>query len=144
MLVVQQNCGKGSECTISTLEAGLGLDAEIVCIQKPFFVKRDVSYCGFNLYWPSGTDNRKHMRVLTAIRKDVLDKVIIENRTDLVSHPYCSVLDVKELHPISRKVPRRTRVVNVYDNKVGRGQLWKGSSPTLRRAIQDVSWRQII
>lgn len=123
MLVVQQNCGKGYECTISALEAGLGLDAEIVYIQEPFLGKRDISHCGFNLYWPSGTDNRKHMRVLTAVWKDILDKVIIENRTDLVSYPYCSILDVKKLHPISQKVLRRTKVVNIYDNKVGRGQL---------------------
>ncbi len=29
MLVIQQNCGKGYECTISALEAGLGLDAAV-------------------------------------------------------------------------------------------------------------------
>ena len=78
MLVVQQNCGKVYEYIISALEAGLGLDAEIVCIQEPFLGKSDISHCGFNLYWPSGTDNRKHMQVLTAVRKDILDKVIIE------------------------------------------------------------------
>lgn len=36
MLVIQQNCGKGYECTISALEAGLGLKAAVVCIQEPF------------------------------------------------------------------------------------------------------------
>ena len=84
------------------------------------------------------------MRVLTVVRRDILNKVLIENRTDLVSHPYCLVLDIKELHPISGRVLRKTRVINLYDNKVGRGQLWEGSSPTIRRAIQDLSWRHII
>ena len=144
MLIVQQNCGKGYECTIAALEAGLGLEAAIVCIQEPFLGNRSISHSGFNLYWPSGTDNRKNMRVLTAVRKDILNSIIIDNRTDLVSHPYCSVLDIKELHPVSRKVLRKTRVVNLYDNKIGRGQVWKGSSPTIRRAIEDMSWRQII
>ena len=144
MLVLQQNCGKGYECTISALEAGLGLDAAVVCIQEPFLGNRSISHSGFNLYWPSGTENRKDMRVLTAVRKDILSKVIIDNRTDLVSHPYCSVLDIKELHPVSRKVLRRNRVVNLYDNKIGRGQVWEGSRPTVRRAIQDVCWRPII
>ena len=37
MLLVQQNCGKEYEYTISALETGLGLDARIVCIQEPFF-----------------------------------------------------------------------------------------------------------
>ena len=144
MLVIQQNCGKGYECTISAFEAGLSLEAEIVCIQEPFLGNRHVSHSGFNLYWSSGTDNRKNMRVLTAVRKDILNRVLIENRTDLVSHPYCLVLDIKELHPRSGKALRKTRVVNLYNNKVSRGQLWERSSPTVRRAMEDISWRQVI
>ena len=61
------------------------------------------------------------MRVLTAVKKDILSKVVIENRTELVSHPYCMVLDIRELHPQSGKPLRRTRVINLYDNKVGKG-----------------------
>ncbi len=121
MLVVQQNCGKGYECTISALEAGLGLEASVVCIQEPFLGNRSLAHAGFSLYWLSGTDNRKDMRVLIAVRKDILNKVIIENRTDLASHPYCIVLDIKKLNPVSGKYSRRTRVVNLYDNKIGNG-----------------------
>ena len=69
MLVVQQNCGKGYECTISALEAGLGLDVAVVCIQEPFLWNRSISHSGSNLYWPSGTDNCKDMRVLTAVER---------------------------------------------------------------------------
>ena len=36
MLVIQQNCGKEYEYTVSALEASIGLDARIVCIQEPF------------------------------------------------------------------------------------------------------------
>ena len=79
MLVIQQNCGKGYECTISALEAELGLEAAIVCIQEPFLGNRNISHSGFNLYWPSGTDSRKDIRVLTAVRKDIISRVIIEN-----------------------------------------------------------------
>lgn len=64
------------------------------------------------------------MRVLTIVRKDILNKVIIDNQTDLVSQPYCSVLDFKELHPVTKKVVRKTRIVNLYDNIVGKGQVW--------------------
>ncbi len=42
-----------------------------------------------------------------------------------------------------KKVLRTTRVVNLYDNKVGKGQLWEGSSPRVRQTIQNVSWRHI-
>ena len=121
MLVVQQNCGKGYECTISTLKAGLGLDVAVVYIQEQFLGNQSISHAGFNLYWSSETDHWKDMRVLMVVRKDILNKVIIDNRTDFVSHPYCSVLDIKELQPLTRKVWRKTRVVNLYDNKVGRG-----------------------
>ena len=84
------------------------------------------------------------MRVLTAVRKDMLSKVVVENRTDLVSHPYCMVLDIREPHPQAGKAFRRTRVVNLYDNKVGKGQLWEGSSATTRRVVQDISWRPVM
>lgn len=144
MLMVQQNCGKGYECTISVLEADLGLDAAIVGIQEPFIGNRSISNSGYNLYWPSGTDTRKDMRVLTAVRKDILHRIIIDNQTDLVSYPYCSVLDIKELHSFSSKILRKTRIINLYDNKVSRGQVWEGSSPTIQRAIQDILWRKII
>lgn len=99
MLVVQQDCGKGYECTISALKAGLGLNAEVVCIQEPFLGKQAISHPGFNFYWPSGTKNRKDMRVLTVVRKDILSKVVVENRTDLVSHSYCMVVDIREPYP---------------------------------------------
>lgn len=122
----------------------MGLNASVVCIQEPFLGNRSLAHARFNLYWPSGTDKRKDMRVLMAVRKDILSRVVIENRTDLVSHPYCMVLDISELHPQSGRCLRRTRVVNLYDNKVGKEQLWEGSSATIRRAIQDISSRSII
>ena len=57
MLVIQQNCGKKYECTISILEAGLGLEALVVCIQESFLGNRSLAHVGLNLYWPSKTDN---------------------------------------------------------------------------------------
>lgn len=35
MIVLQQNCGKGYESTVSALEAGL--NAAVLCIQEPFW-----------------------------------------------------------------------------------------------------------
>ena len=144
MLVVQQNCGKGYECTISALETALSLGASIVCIQEPFVGRRSISHSGFNLYWPSGFDHRKDIRVLTAVRKDIANEIIFESRSDLISHPYCMALDVKELHQKTSKVLRRTRVVNMYDNVIGRGHTWQGPTPVIRRAIQDICWNSVI
>ncbi len=116
------------------LEAGLGLETSVICIQEPFLGNRSLAHTGFNLYWPSETDNRKDIRVLIAVRKDILNKVIVENCTDLVSHPYCIALDIRELSPVSGKYSEKTRVVNLYDNKIGNGCVWEGSSSTIRRA----------
>ncbi len=79
MLVVQQNCGKGYECTISALETGLDLKAGIVCIQEPFLGKKNLVYAGFNLYWPAGAHDRKDNRVFISVRKDLLNKIIVKN-----------------------------------------------------------------
>lgn len=101
-------------------------------------------HSGFYLYWPSGNEERKDIRVLTAVRKDIVNKIIFENRTDLASHPYCIVLDIKELHAKTARVLRKTRVVNVYDNVVGEGFTWQGPVAIVRRAIQDIRWHPII
>ena len=105
---------------------------------------RSLAHIGYNLYWPFGTDNRKDMQVIIAVRKDIPNTIIVENQTDLISHPYCICLDIKEIDGQTERRLRKTRVINLYDNKIGRGQLWEGSSPTPRRAIQDICWRSII
>ena len=119
MLVIQQNCGKGYECTLSALETALGLGASIVCIQEPFIGNRSISHSGFNLYWPIAGENRRDIRVLTAVRKEIVNNVVLDNRLDLANHLYSLVLDIKELHPKTRKPISRTRVVNIYDSSVG-------------------------
>ena len=93
----------------------------------------------FNLYWSSRTDNRKDMQVLMAVRKDILNNVIIENRIDLVCHPYYTVLNIRERNSVSRKYSKRIRVVvNLYDSKIGSGCVWQGSGSTIQRAIQNI------
>ena len=144
MLVLQQNCGKGYECIVAALEPSLGLEVSIVCIQELFLGNRSLAHTGFNLYWPSGTDNQRDMQVLIAVKKDILNRFIIDNQTDLISHPYCLCLDIKEFDPKSGKSLRKTRIVNLYDNKVGQEQLWEGSCSRVQRAIEDIGWRQVI
>ncbi len=144
MLVIQQNCGKRYECSISALETAISLGASMVCIQEPFIGNRSISHNGFNLYWPMSGENRKDIRVLTAVRKEVANNVVLDNRSDLANHPYCLILDIEELHPRTRKSVRKTRVVNMYDNYIGQGYTWQGHSTEIRRAIQDISWSYIL
>lgn len=95
MLIVQRNCGKEYECTISTLEAGLCLDAAVLCIQEPYLGDRNISHLDLIYTGLQTRTTEKDLKVLTVVRKHILNHVVINNQTDLVSHPYCLVLDIK-------------------------------------------------
>ena len=81
---------------------------------------------GFNLYWPAKIHDRKDNQVFIAVQKDLLNTTIVENRTDLISHPYGMVLDITEDYIYARGQKRTTRIVNIYNNKVGKDRLGKG------------------
>ena len=53
---------------------------------------------------------------MTAVKKDLGDKIMVDHRTNLIHHPYFMLLEICELNPRSKKPGRKTRVVNVYDN----------------------------
>lgn len=72
------------------------------------------------------------MQVLITVKIDILNKLIIENWTDLVSHLYCIVLDIRKFNPVSRKYSKSTRVDNFYDNIIGNGYVWQRSSSKIR------------
>ena len=54
-----------------------------------------------------------------AIRKDWLDKLVIENRTDLVNHPYFILIEIHKVDQLSKKSERKMRALNIYDYWVG-------------------------
>ena len=142
MLVVQHNCGQGYESTMMALETAICVGAGIVMIQAPFIGNREISHSGFNFYWPQG--ERKEIRVMIAIKKDLVDKIVVDHRTDLISHPCFMLLEIRELDPRSNRPGRKTRIVNVYDNRVGRGCTWDGGIQRTRTALEDVNWVPVI
>lgn len=85
---------------------------------------QSIFHFGFNFYWTLEIDNQRDIQVLIAVRKYILNKVMIENRTQQVSYLYCIILDIKELNSISGKYSKKTKVVNFYDNKVGNKYIW--------------------
>ena len=142
MLVIQHNCGRGYESTVMALETALGIGAGMIMLQEPFIGNRELCQSAFNLYWPQG--ERSEIRVMTAIRKDLTNKIMVEHRTDLVSHPYFVLLEIRELDQQSKRPGRKTRALNVYDNRVGRGCTWDGGIPRVRRALEDIEWASVI
>ncbi|ODM14906.1 hypothetical protein SI65_09658 [Aspergillus cristatus] len=118
--------------TQSALELGLELGVGLVCLQEPY--NRGFSHRGYLIYWPEG--DLQSCRVAVAVRRDLGATLVVNARMDLTNHPYALVVDIME-------GPRRTRVINCYDNWVGAEACWQGSSPQRRRAIEDIDWRHI-
>lgn len=73
----------------------------------------------------------KNNWVLIIVRKNILNKTIIRNLTDFVNYFYYIILDITKLETILGRYKRKTKVVNIYDNKVREGQRYKNSN--LRR-----------
>ena len=101
--------------------------------------------CSYRVYLILAVRDRWPKRYASSdcCQKKYIKQVIIKNRTDLVSHPYCIVLDIRELSLVSGKYSK-IRVVNLYNNKIGNGCIWQESNSTIRRAIEDIPWRLII
>lgn len=141
MLILQHNCRKAYATTIAALELGLQLETDIVCLQEPY-ISTEFRHGSYLLYWPERGD-RKSARVVIAVRRELLNKKVIDARIDLLNHPYLMIVDVWDLDR-DRNQTRRTRVINCYDNWVGTGQCWQGDSTRRRRAIEDAQWEQVM
>lgn len=81
---------------------------------------------------------------MTTVKKDLGDKIIVDHRTDLIHHPYFMLLEIRELDLQSKKPGKKTRVINVYDNRVERGYTWDGGIHHIRRALKDMEGEPII
>lgn len=77
-------------------------------------------------------DKQKDMQVITVVKKDIHNIIIIKNWTDLINYPYNICLDIKKVDRQTKKCLRKTRVINLYDNKIGQRQLWEGFFPILQ------------
>ena len=141
MRLLQHNCRKTYAVTVAALEAGLELGVGLACLQEPY-IDMEFRHGGYQIYWPEAGSPRDR-RVAVAIRRDLVNKMIVEARTDLLDHPYLMAIDVWELNR-AREKARRTRVINCYDNWLGMGHCWHGESERQRRALEDVQWEQVI
>lgn len=143
MLVIQHNCRKSYAITIAAFETGLTLKAAFICLQEPYNGIYSFSHPGYEIRWPEKGKNSEK-RVLIAVKKDLLNKIITESRSDLINHPYFLAIDVWELHPQSQRKLRKTRLINCYDNRIGPNTTYQDETNFNRRAIEDVNWNQLI
>lgn len=89
-------------------------------------------------------DDRRNMRVLSAVKKDILNRVVIKNQLNLISYLDYFCLDIQEFDLKSGKPLSKAGVINLYNNKFGSEQTWEKSHFTLQRVIQDICWRSDI
>ena len=89
-----------------------------IYIQEPFLGKKNLAHAGFNLYWLAEPYDYKDNHIFVIVRKDLLIKTIVENQTNLVSHPYSMVLDITKGEIHAKEQKRKTKIVNIYDNKL--------------------------
>ncbi len=142
ILIVQHNCRRRYKSIVMALETVLDIRAGIMLLQEPFIGNWELVHSAFNFYWP--LKDRTAIKIMTVIRKDLLDKIVIEHRTDLVNQPYFIFLKIRDLGQRSKRPGRKTRVLNVYDNRVGQGCTWIGNTPRVRRVLEDIKWNSVI
>ena len=63
----------------------------------------------------------------------------MEKRSDLVDYSYLIILDIRDLDQKTRIFIRRIKVINVYDQVIGREYTYSGAYTRRKRAIEDIS-----
>lgn len=53
--------------------------------------------------------------MLTVVKKELTNRIIVENKSDLVDYLYFLALDIWEINNKSENSTKQTRVGNVYD-----------------------------
>ena len=129
IIVIQHNCRKVYAITIAILEIALEKGVGVVYLQEPYIGAREISHLGFTFYWPETKDRRK-IRVVIAIKKDILGTWILEHRINLINSTHIQCLDIWDT--LRGEKACRTRLVNIYNQRI----LQEDSSPF--RALQQV------
>ena len=65
---------------------------------------------------------------MTAVRKNLLDKIIVKHRTDLINHSYFIFLKVRDLDQQSKWPRKKLQVFNIYNNQIRQGYIWAGNT----------------
>ncbi len=86
MFVVQYNSRQCYQSKMIRIETTSIVKAGIEMIPKPFIGHQDISPSKMNYYWQQS--EKREIRVMTAKKKALVDKIIIDHRTDLINYPF--------------------------------------------------------
>lgn len=101
------------------MKTALSGKASIVMIQELFIDNREICYSGFKFHLPQ--NEKKEIRVMKAIKKNLADKIMLDHRTDLIDHLYFMLLEIRKLNIKSKKLDRKIQVMNMYINRIRSG-----------------------
>ena len=94
---------------------------------------------------------QRNYRVTIAVQKDLLDQLIIETHTDLISYLYIMIIDIWKTALSTQvkkdRIQERTWkiwIVNYYNNWVKVSCQWQENSLRYRQIIENKNWKQII
>lgn len=79
------------------LETAIIIRAGITIVEKLFIDNQEICYNRFNFFWPLG--EKKEIRVLIAVKKDLKNKIMIDHKTYLIYHLYFMLLKICKLNP---------------------------------------------
>ena len=63
----------------------------------------------------------------------------MEKKSNLVNHPYLIILDIRDLNQKTRIPIKRIRIINIYNQVIGRGYTYLEAYTRKRRTIKDIS-----
>lgn len=92
MLVIQYNYSWGYKNIVALLEIAINIGINIICLQKLFIGNKSITYSAFNFYWLE--KSRTKTCILIQMKKELTNKIIVENRVDLVDLFYFLSLDI--------------------------------------------------
>lgn len=96
------------------METALSIRARIVIFQELFIGNQELCHSAFNFYWLQR--NKTEIRAMTAVKKDIQDKIVVEHRTDKINYPYFILLKIRELNQQLKRPGRKMQVLNIYQN----------------------------
>lgn len=68
------------------LKKALSIGAGIVIIQDSFIGNQEIYHSKFNFYL--SLREKKKIRIMIVVRKDLADNIMVDYWTDLIYHPY--------------------------------------------------------
>lgn len=81
---------------------------------------------------------------MIVVNKNLIDESMVDYRTDIIYYPYFLLFKIRKLDLWSKKLRRKTQVVNIYNNWVEGGCIWDGDIWHIRKALDDINLEQII